>query len=417
MRYLKASLLIGLLVGAIVSLLFEQGAFRQLDLGLGNFLGVRAVPGSHRIPQLVLIVLLSFGVAWTTVDIPRTVLKGVVAVGVLAQVLTGVWVLNLFGIFFSPFASATAVLLSFAFGMLYARTESGSRKKVVRQVFGERISKKTFYALVNGNIPLPLDGELREATVVVCEIFNHDQLVEAMPVQDYVAMNNSFLRNAGDFLVDRGGYLDECDGESLRVIFGTPLALPNHAATACDAALALAEHLDDVNEECDRMWKQRFDFRIGINSGELVVAAYGSRRLGSFSAAGEPMEWARKLCSANRLYGSRVLMGSQTQQLAEGELEVRPLELVQRHPEDRHREEIYELLSPKHALSDDAAARRDFFWKAIVYYREQRWDEARAHFLKAANPDVRDQPLEYYLHRVERLSTGQTELQWNESRR
>ena len=65
------------------------------------------------------------------------------------------------------------------------------------------------------------------------------------------------------------------------------------------------------------------------------------------------MEWARRLCSANRHYVSRVLIGSQTHQLAEGELEVRPLELVQRHPEDRHREEIYELLSPKNALSEE----------------------------------------------------------------
>ena len=47
---------------------------------------------------------------------------------------------------------------------------------------------------------------------------------------DYVALNNSFLRNAADFLVERGGYLDECDGESLRVVFGSPAAgaAPRH---------------------------------------------------------------------------------------------------------------------------------------------------------------------------------------------
>ncbi|MGV3531379.1 MAG: adenylate/guanylate cyclase domain-containing protein [Chthoniobacteraceae bacterium] len=416
MRYLKVSILIGLLVSGIVAALFEYGAFRQLDLGLGNFMGLDESSVAQRIPQLVLIVLLAFGVAWTTVDIPRTLLKGVVAVGVLAQVLTATWVLNLFGVFFSPFAPTTAILLSFALGIIYSRTDAGRRKKVVRQVFGDRISKRTFYTLVNQNIPLPLEGELKGATVVICEIFNHDHLVDMMPVQDYVAMNNSFLRNAADFLVERGAYLDECDGESLRVIFGTPLPMPNHATVACDAAYALAAHLDQVNEECNRVWKQMFDFRIGINSGELVVAAYGSRRLGAFSAAGEPMEWARRLCSANRHYGSRVLIGSQTHQLAEGEMEVRPLELVQRHPEDRHREEIYELLSPKDGLSEEDLARRDLFWKGIVYYRERRWEEARAHFLLAA-PEGRDQPLEYYLHRVDQLRGGDPELAWKEAQR
>ena len=275
-RYLKVSILIGVLVSAIVAALFEYGAFRQLDLGLGNFMGLKETLETHRIPQLVLIVLLAFGVAWTTVDIPRTSLKGVVAVSVLAQVLTATWVLNLFGAFFSPFAGAAATILSFFLGMILREDGGGSRKKVVRQIFGDRISTRTFRTLVNENIPLPLAGELKEATVLVCEIHNHDHLVDSMPVQDYVAMNNSFLRNAADFLVERGAYLDECDGESLRVIFGTPIPLQNHAAVACEAAFALAKHLDQVNEECNRVWKQMFDFRIGINSGELVVAAYGS---------------------------------------------------------------------------------------------------------------------------------------------
>ena len=130
-----------------------------------------------------------------------------------------------------------------------------------------------------------------------------------------------------------------------------------------------------------------------------------------------PIEWARKLCSANLLYGSRVLLGSQTQQLAENALEVRPLELVQRHPDDRHREEIYELLSPKDTLSEEDVARRDLFWKGIVYYREQRWDEARAHFLLAAPEEGSDHPLEYYLRRVEQLQNGKPELEWSEVRR
>jgi len=44
--------------------------------------------------------------------------------------------------------------------------------------------------------------------------------------------------------------------------------------------------LDEVNAECHGIWKQMFDFRIGVNSGDMVVAAYGSRRLGTLSVAG-----------------------------------------------------------------------------------------------------------------------------------
>jgi class 3 adenylate cyclase len=257
---------------------------------------------------------------------------------------------------------------------------------------------------------------MKEATIVVCEIFNHDQLTDALPVKEYVSVHNSFLRNAADFLVERGGYLDECDGESLRVVFGAPVPDRNHAVTACEAALALSKRLDEVNAECLREWKHTFDFRIGVNSGDVVVAAYGSRRLGAFSVAGEAVDWGRRLCAANMVYGCRCVIGTQTFQLAEEKIEVRPLELVQRHAEDRDREEIYELLARRKDLSPEDIARRDLYWKGIVYYRAKKWDEALAHFSMALPPDGMDGPLELYIRRIEQLRGGVSVLDWNPAR-
>ncbi len=404
MRYLKVSLLIGFLSALLVCGLWELGAFHNLDRGLGNFLGLRSIPVSSPWAQLPLIILGTLGIAWTTVDIPRNHLKAIVAAAALAQVLSATWVLHLHGRFFSPFATCLAILVSFAAAFAYAQSEAGSRKKLLRAMFGGRISRQTFTALVDAESPLLLEGERYEATVVVCEIFNHDLLADTLPVTDYVALNNSFLRNAGDFLVEQGGYLDECDGESLRVVFGAPLRDTRHAALACEAALGLAARLDEVNRECRRMWKQTFDFRIGVNSGEIIVAAYGSRRLGAFSVAGEPVEWARRLCAANQIYGSRILLGSLAFQLAEGAVEARPMELVQRHPGERLREEVYELLARHDGLSPVERERRELFWKGVVYYREGRWDEAAAHFEKARQalaPEAQDAPIEFYLHRIE----------------
>ena len=170
-----------------------------------------------------------------------------------------------------------------------------------------------------------------------------------------------------------------------------------------------------MNRECYRMWKQTFDYRIGINSGEMVVAAYGSRRLGAFSVAGEPVEWARRLCAANLIYGSRILIGSLTCQLAESAIEVRPLELVHRHPNDPQREEFYELLARKQALSDEEMERRDAFWKGIISFREEKWDAALAEFRRAYHPEVHDGPLEFYIRRVEQLRDGVPHLEWGMS--
>ena len=412
-RYLKVTLIIGFAVSLLVAAMLS--VFGGPDRALASFLGMTAPHGPNLIVQYSLILLFGFGIAWTTIDIPRASLKAIVAAGALAQIISMVFVIKLQGIFFSPFASLIAITLSFVGGLLYSRSEAGSRKRVMRQIIGDRVSTKTFYALLNSDAPLNLEGERREITVVVCEIFNHDELEVALSAPDYVALTNSFRRNAGDFLVERGGYLDECDGESLRVVFGAPLANTEHANIACEAALALSERLDEVNAECHGIWRQMFDFRIGVNSGDMVVAAYGSRRLGTLSVAGEPVEFARRLCRANLIYGSRLLIGTGTFQLAEPAIEVRPMELIQRY-EDGQREEIYELLALRNVLSDDDLERRDLFWKGVVYYREQLWEDALGLFHGARSPTGADGPVEFYIRRIEQLRSGTPAHDWTSAR-
>ena len=418
MRYFKVTLFIGLPVALLVVVLYETGLLHRLDLALALATG-RSAPASahlHRSVQYALFAVFALGIAWTTIDISRFTLKFVVFATACVQVITAAWVLGLYGISFSPLGSLAAILLSFVGALVYSHSEGGRRKRVVRDMFGDRVSRSTFLALVDHDAPLNFDGEKCEATVVVCEIFNHEELASVLPVPDYVAMNNAFLRNAADFLVERGGYLDECDGESLRVIFGTPLPDSRHAATACEAALALTERLDAVNRECRQIWKETFDFRIGVNSGEMVVAAYGSRRLGNFSVAGEAVEFARRLCAANTIYGSRILMGAATFAEAEAAVEVRPMELIQRHPNERSREEVYELLALRNALSGEEAERRDLFWKGIVYYRKQLFDEALSLFQSARAAQGGDGPVEFYIRRIEQLRAGLPALDWHSGR-
>lgn len=415
MRYLKVTLIIGFLVTLLVAIMFEGGVFNRADLSLAEFTRENFTHGFSRGAQYPVFALFAFAIAWTTVDIPRHSLKAVVAVGALLQVISLVYVLGVLGLFFSPFPSMVAVCLSFSAGLLYSRSEAGSRKRIMRQVLGDRVSTKTFYSLLNSSTPLNLDGERRDVTIIVCEIFNHDELEAALSAPDYVALTNSFRQNAGDFLVERGGYLDECDGESLRVVFGCPLPMPDHAAVACEAALALEERLDKVSAECYGVWKQMFDFRIGVNSGEMVVAAYGSHRLGTLSVAGESVEFARRLCRANLIYGSRILLGSNTFLAAESFIEVRPMELIQRY-EDGNREEIYELLALKNVLSFEDLERRDLFWQGVICYREQLWDEALGLFHSARNSTGADGPTEFYIRRIEQLRAGAPALDWTTAR-
>ena len=411
-RTLKAAFVCGALATSIAGFLFTLGAFGIPGEALFGHAGATPQPLFQWLGALVL----GFGLAWTTVDIETGSLQGVVAALALLEAVILSWLLHLFGVAWPPFTALTAGVLATAFGLLYNRSPGGLRKRLVRRLFGGRISARTERLLIESREPLDLAGERVEASVVVCEIFNRQLLSETLSPKDYVALANAFLKAGAEALMDAGGLLDECNDQQLRAIFGAPLADPDHAVHACAAANALGRRLEAFCKESIELWKAAPDYRIGIDSGELIAAAYGVGGAAGYRVAGEALEFCRRLCVANQFYGSRVLVGPRAFQLAAPSVEVRPMELI-RLPGRQAPEEIYELLAPKDALTPGEAERRDLFWKGVILFRERRWDEAEAYFQTALHGAAcEDAPVRFYLDRIAHAREGAQALDWDTAR-
>ena len=108
----------------------------------------------------------------------------------------------------------------------------------------------------------------------------------------------------------------------------------------------------------------------------------------SLLATGEPVELARRFCIANRFYGSRVLLGPRTFELASKILVARPIDFLS-GVDVRERHEIYEPVALALDASRDQITRRDAFWNGVVLYREKRWAEAYSKFQSARGPGGR----------------------------
>ncbi len=411
MRYIKAAVFIGTISAVISIILFATGWISTTpDILLRE--RIYQMPNALTVPSrihLLAMVVLAFAAAWTTVDIARPVLKAVVSIVAILLLITGSWTLALYDIFYSPFPGAFAIAASSLIGLAYGRSGSGSRKKHMERFFGQRVSRNAFNRLVNSDVSLEFPGTLEEGTVMVCEVQNHKELMELLAPEQYAAMTNLYLQLASDYLVEVGGYLDECTGESLRVVFGAPLADEKHASRACRASIDLLSRLDNLNRECDATWQRRFDFRIGINSGEMIGAKYGGSRLASFSVAGPAVEFARRLCAACATYGCRILVGPETFEQAAETFEARPIEVLKAMGE-RRRIELYEILAPKHDLSPERERSRDHFWRGVIYFREKQWEKAAQEFANARITGIPDAALDFYIQRVERSRRGEEDV-------
>jgi class 3 adenylate cyclase len=411
MRLLKSFLILLLITATVVVLLHLVGSFVGAGIVWQNLIHAAALQPCASMLPLTLALFLIPASLWIGLGSSLREML-LLALASFLLLLGGSLVASLYNTYLNPVPGITAILLSVIAITIFRRTEAGSREPVLRRLFGQRLGPKIFRQLVEGELSVDFPGEMHEASVLVCSVHNHVELMEVLKPEDYVALMNLYLRTASDFLVDIGAYLDECSGESIRVVFGVPLpssGVHNHAAKAARAAIDLVSRLEELNRECDNRWQQRLDFRIGVNSGPMIAAAYGGARLGRYSVSGPVVDFTRHLSAACAQYGCRILSGPLSYEMASETVEGRPIDLLQRAG-SRRRVELYEFLAPKNSLSPERERSRDQFWKGVILFRERKWEEAINAFASARIPGIPDRVLDYYLERVERARRGGDEL-------
>jgi class 3 adenylate cyclase/tetratricopeptide (TPR) repeat protein len=85
-----------------------------------------------------------------------------------------------------------------------------------------------------------------------------------------------------------GGVVNQIMGDGIMALFGAPLAIEEHAAQACRAALAMRQA---VREKL----RTEVHIRVGLGSGEVVVRAMPGDVTLHYSAAGEAVHFASRM--------------------------------------------------------------------------------------------------------------------------
>lgn len=408
-RALKFTLLVATQIVWILAALCLLNTFAGADVALARALGLGEGTDlrAHVLLTVLSIAVLGFGVTWASVTAGGRSgpwARALVVAAAVVESFTLAALMALYGAFFSPWLPATAAVLGGAAGVFYARTPLGRRAGLVERVFPPgHVSPATVRALTDSRAPVAeaAGGLSGEATVVVVEIVNLPALLDALSPADVLARVNRFQAWAADALRAAGGCVSGNGAEGVRAVFGPPMQnARDQAAGACRGALETRRRLDLLNAEGPAAGSP-LDARIGINTGEALVGRWGR---GGYGAAGEEADFARELAGLNLTYGSRVLLGARTYELAAGIVEARPLDLLPRAGGGWR--EVYELLGETRALSPELLARRDLFWTGVILYRERRYDDALERFaqVQAANgEDAEDGPLEFYLRRIARV--------------
>jgi len=359
------------------------------------------VPGLRQL----YVVVMAFGAAWLCVELPFVSrrLGFLLGLGFLTLTLSPILALN--GVIFEPLSGLFAAGLSGAAAMGLAGMERSKRRHRLKRYFVGRLSVQNFEKLIAEKSADGLTGR-REVTALTCRLMNHSELAKEMEPDTLEVFSSSFLEVVAEFLVSKGGYLDECDVHRVRVLFGYPLSDGEHALRAVRVCLELRQRLVNLTREMEDKWHKKPSLGASVATGEVVGGLFGYQQFAFFSAVGEMLEFGDRLCGANAVYGSHLLISNATFVAVESQVEVRPMEMMWA-PKLAPLSEVFELLGMKGSLSEEEERARDAFWKGVVLLRKGEFVKARECFEEAKIEGRDDPPLRFFLNRSEKgaLST------------
>ena len=264
----------------------------------------------------------------------------------------------------------------------YYVTEQRQRKKV-KETFRQYVAPLVVEEMLKDPGRLKLGGEEKILTVLFSDLEGFTTYSERYPPHEMAAMLGEYYNRVTEQVFMRWGTLKEYVGDELMVIFGAPLEQPDHAARACDAALAMREQRLALASEWASVGRPQLRARTGINSGPMLVGNLGSRYRFAYGVLGDQVNLGSRLEGLNKVYGTEILVGENTARLVEGEFLLREVDMV-RVMGRTQAVRVYELLAKLGTpVSLEQEKGLKSYAAGLEAYRQKSWREALALFGQA----------------------------------
>lgn len=170
----------------------------------------------------------------------------------------------------------------------------------LRDMFGRYMTRQVADRLLTNGADVELKGELREVTVLISDIRGYTALTEKLGASEVVALLNEYFAILVQTVVEHDGVIDKFMGDAMLCWFGAPFPVPEHPRRAVEAAAAIQKKLDAWNVQRVARGLAPVLTGIGLASGEVVVGNIGSPQKLEYTAIGDAVNLASRLCHTAR---------------------------------------------------------------------------------------------------------------------
>ncbi len=290
--------------------------------------------------------------------------------------------------------------------------EDITREKRVRNTMSRYVAKEVVDRLIAGGEDF-LQGHSYVATVLFSDIRRFTTLAESMTPRETVTMLNDYFTHMVEVVFTHGGMLDKYIGDAIMAVFGTALSNSADADNSVAVATEMILELNRFNEQRRELGQEALDIGIGIATGEVLAGSLGSRRRLEYTVIGDNVNLAARLESANKHYGTTVLLSGSTADALKTRPPMRRLDLLQVKGKLQPTA-VYELLAyhtpesfPK--LSAVIAA----YESGIDAYQRRDWTMALRRFGEARELAPHDRPSRIFIDRCSYYRDNPPPEEWN----
>ena len=138
-------------------------------------------------------------------------------------------------------------------------------------------------------------GERKDVSIFFADIKGSMELIAERDPEEAQSILDPALALMIDAVHRYGGTTCQVMGDGIMALFGAPVALEDHAARACHAALHLQKAIEDYATNLRGRLGVDVQVRIGLNSGEVVVRGIVTDVRREYTAVGQAAHLAARM--------------------------------------------------------------------------------------------------------------------------
>ena len=193
--------------------------------------------------------------------------------------------------------------------------------------FASYVPRDLVRLVLESGEPAVLGGRVRNVTIYFSDLAGFTTIAETMKPDELVAFLGGYLDAMTRTISTHHGTVDKFIGDGIMAFWGAPGENPDHAAMACEAALACEERLAQLKREGGPEL-QRLNARIGLATGEVLVGNIGTPERMNYTVMGDVANLAARLEGLNKAYQTALMVSEDTYRAAKHRVVARPVDLV-----------------------------------------------------------------------------------------